>query len=47
LATPEALISDPAVVADVMAAFNDPEKHARPEPLGPERDEMLDLLDTR
>jgi flavin-dependent dehydrogenase len=44
LATPEALISDPAVVADVMAAFNNPEPHERPEPLGPERAELLERL---
>ena len=45
LATPDALMNDPLVVADVLAAFNDREQRAEPLPLGPDRDTMVDLLE--
>ncbi|MET1001277.1 MAG: FAD-dependent oxidoreductase [Acidimicrobiia bacterium] len=35
LTTPDALISDAEVVAEVMAAYQDRENHAPPDPLGP------------
>jgi hypothetical protein len=44
LATPDALMNDPLVVADVLAAFNDRENRPEPVPLGPDRDVMVDLL---
>lgn len=44
LVTPEALFSDPAVVGDVMNAYNDRANHPPLPVLGPDRDEMLSLL---
>jgi 2-polyprenyl-6-methoxyphenol hydroxylase-like FAD-dependent oxidoreductase len=44
LVTPEALMADPEVVADVMAAYQDRDNHPVPEPLGPDRPEMLALI---
>ena len=41
LATPESLMQDPAVVADVMAAYQDRENRPEPPPAGPGRDELL------
>jgi hypothetical protein len=41
LATPDALMSDTEVVSEVLAAYNDRENRAAPEPLGPERDALL------
>jgi 2-polyprenyl-6-methoxyphenol hydroxylase-like FAD-dependent oxidoreductase len=44
LVTPETLMQDPAVIADVMAAYQDRDNHPAPEPLGPERAEMVELI---
>jgi len=44
LVTPEALMTDPAVVGDVMNAYNDRANHPAPPVLGPDRDELLSLL---
>ncbi len=44
LVQPEALLNDAEVVGDVMNAYNDRENHPPPPVLGPERDEMLSLL---
>ena len=35
LSTPDALMTDPEIVAEVMAAYQDRENHAPPDPLGP------------
>jgi hypothetical protein len=44
LVTPEALMADADVVADVMAAYQDRDNHPTPVPLGPDRDAMLQTL---
>jgi 2-polyprenyl-6-methoxyphenol hydroxylase-like FAD-dependent oxidoreductase len=44
LATPDALMNDPQVVGDVLAAFNDRANHPEPAPLGPDRESMTELL---
>jgi 2-polyprenyl-6-methoxyphenol hydroxylase-like FAD-dependent oxidoreductase len=44
LATPDALISDPEVVADVLAAYQDRDNHPEPETLGPDRAELIERL---
>jgi hypothetical protein len=44
LSTPEALMQDPAVVADVMAAYQDRDNHPEPPPLGPDRAELVGRL---
>jgi hypothetical protein len=44
LATPDALMNDPQVVGDVLAAFNDRANHPVPVPLGPDRESMAELL---
>jgi 2-polyprenyl-6-methoxyphenol hydroxylase-like FAD-dependent oxidoreductase len=44
LSTPEALMQDPAVVADVMAAYQDRASHPEPPPLGPDRAELVGRL---
>jgi 2-polyprenyl-6-methoxyphenol hydroxylase-like FAD-dependent oxidoreductase len=44
LVTPEALMRDTAVVAEVMAAYQDRENRAEPPPLGPAREELLARL---
>jgi 2-polyprenyl-6-methoxyphenol hydroxylase-like FAD-dependent oxidoreductase len=44
LVTPEALMQDPAVVNDVMAAYQNRENNPAPEPLGPDRDALLESL---
>jgi 2-polyprenyl-6-methoxyphenol hydroxylase-like FAD-dependent oxidoreductase len=44
LVTPETLMADTEVIADVMAAYQDRENHPAPAPLGPERDELVAAL---
>ncbi len=44
LATPDALMADPAAVNDVLAAYNEREGREPPPPLGPDRAEMLDAV---
>ena len=47
LVTPEALMADADVVADVMAAYQDRDNHPAPVPLGPDREAMLQTLRRR
>jgi flavin-dependent dehydrogenase len=44
LVTPEALMADADVVADVMAAYQDRGNHPAPAPLGPDREAMLESM---
>ncbi len=44
LVTPEALMQDAAVVADVMAAYQDRDNHPAPPTLGPDRAGTLELI---
>jgi hypothetical protein len=44
LVTPEALMGDPAVIADVIAAYQDRENHPPPPVFGPDRAGMLAKL---
>jgi 2-polyprenyl-6-methoxyphenol hydroxylase-like FAD-dependent oxidoreductase len=44
LSTPESLMADPEVVADVMAAYNDRDNHPAMPVLGPPREELLGRL---
>jgi 2-polyprenyl-6-methoxyphenol hydroxylase-like FAD-dependent oxidoreductase len=44
LVTPEALMQDTEVVADVMTAFQNREHHPAPRPLGPDRAGLLELI---
>jgi len=46
LSTPEALMQDPAVVADVLAAYNNRDNHPDPPTLGPDRAELVGRLST-
>jgi hypothetical protein len=42
LVTPEALMEDPEVVGDVLAAYQDRDKRPSPIPLGPDRAALLE-----
>jgi 2-polyprenyl-6-methoxyphenol hydroxylase-like FAD-dependent oxidoreductase len=44
LVTPDALMSDQAVVGEVLAAYQDRENRPAPPPIGPDRDEMVAVL---
>ena len=44
LVTPETLMADTEVIADVMAAYQDRDNHPAPPPLGPERAELVAAL---
>jgi 2-polyprenyl-6-methoxyphenol hydroxylase-like FAD-dependent oxidoreductase len=44
LATPDALVSDPEVVTDVLAAYQERDNHPEPEALGPDRPTLLGRL---
>jgi hypothetical protein len=44
LALPDALMNDPAVVGDVLAAFNDRDNRPAPVALGPDRDTMAEVF---
>jgi 2-polyprenyl-6-methoxyphenol hydroxylase-like FAD-dependent oxidoreductase len=44
LVTPEALMEDPEVVGDVLAAYQDRDNHPAPVPLGPDRAALLERI---
>jgi 2-polyprenyl-6-methoxyphenol hydroxylase-like FAD-dependent oxidoreductase len=44
LVTPETLMADNEVIADVMAAYQDRDNHPAPPPLGPQREELVAAL---
>ena len=41
IATPDALMADPEIVAAVLAAYNDRDNRVEPPPLGPTRPHLL------